>query len=339
MTHDIAGVNAQAQDISFLIGYARTLSDTDLSEVAVAGYSWGGISNLFAATRDNRIDALIALDGTMRYSNGTQYIKEQADVHPEQMSIPLLFLTRQESTLEQIDASNLRESKLGIQHADNVLNAWTHGDLTVVHMLGLTHLEFASMFQRDEDAWGYFSKSQTADYGREDGMVGYQWIARYALQFLNAYLEHDAAAMAFLKRTPAENGAPKHVMTATYRPAQGVAPALEPFKAEVGRRGFDHAGDIYAAIRKESPDFKLDENAVNRWGYHLLRESHVPQATELFKLNVQMYPQSAHGYDSLGDAYEKAGEKRLAIESYRKSLEKKPDDEHAQGRLKELEGK
>ena len=59
-THDLAGVDAQARDISFLIGYAQTLSNTDMSEVGVVGFSWGGISNLFAAARDNRIDALVA---------------------------------------------------------------------------------------------------------------------------------------------------------------------------------------------------------------------------------------------------------------------------------------
>ncbi len=51
MTNDLTGINAQAHDISFLIGYAQTLPNTDMSELAVAGFSWGGISNLFAAAR------------------------------------------------------------------------------------------------------------------------------------------------------------------------------------------------------------------------------------------------------------------------------------------------
>jgi pimeloyl-ACP methyl ester carboxylesterase len=63
MTIDLDGINTQAADISFLIGYARSLPDADQSGVAVAGHSWGGISNVFAAARDSRIDALVALDG------------------------------------------------------------------------------------------------------------------------------------------------------------------------------------------------------------------------------------------------------------------------------------
>jgi predicted dienelactone hydrolase len=49
ITHDVADINSQARDISFLIGYAQTLSDTDMTKVAVAGFSWGGISVI---TRD-----------------------------------------------------------------------------------------------------------------------------------------------------------------------------------------------------------------------------------------------------------------------------------------------
>jgi hypothetical protein len=42
MTNDVAGLNAQALDISFLIGYAQTLTDTDMSRVAVAGSAGAG---------------------------------------------------------------------------------------------------------------------------------------------------------------------------------------------------------------------------------------------------------------------------------------------------------
>jgi hypothetical protein len=38
------------------------------------------------------------------------------------------------------------------------------------------------------------------------------------LQFLNAYVEHDAAAIAFLGRTPAENGVPGHIMEIRFNP-------------------------------------------------------------------------------------------------------------------------
>jgi tetratricopeptide (TPR) repeat protein len=44
-------------------------------------------------------------------------------------------------------------------------------------------------------------------------------------------------------------------------------------------------------------------------------------------------------YDSVAEAYLKSGQKDLAIENYKKSLEKNPNNEHAKDKLKELESK
>ncbi len=330
MTADLAGINAQAQDISFLIGYAKTLRNTDISEIAVAGFSWGGISNLFAAARDNRIKALVALDGSMRYYPG---LVKQADLHPEQLTIPLLFFTATGLSLED-QARYLADAK---NVGPSVLNGWIHGDLVIVHMLGLVHTEFSSVYQRNEDVWKRRSQEPADDYGREDGIVGYAWVARYTLQFLNAYLKHDPPAMAYLKNTPAQNSVPRHVLTVKFRAAKGLAPSLDCFRAEIGRQGFSHAGDIYAAIQKENSDFKLDENALDSWSQDLISRNYLLEATELLKLNAQIHPESGNAYFSLAEAYAKSGQKQLAVENYNKALQKDPDNESVKQKLMELD--
>lgn len=329
MTEDIPGIEAQAGDVSFLIGYAQTLPDTDMSEIAVGGFSWGGISNLFAAARDNRIDALFGLDGSLRYFPGL--VKDSGYVHPDQMTLPLLAITQGEISMD-----NMPYPRDKAQLGPGVFKEWTHGDLMKVEMMGFVHGEHSSMDQRSEDFWKEIASQQKADYGREDGAPGYAWLARYTLEFLDAYLKHDAAAMAFLKKTPAENGVPKHFINASFRAGKGVPVTVEAFRAELGRQGFDHAGDVYAAMKKENPDFKLDEAMVNSWAYDIMAE-HLAEATALLKLNVTMYPDSGNVYDSLGEAYMKAGQKQLAIENYKKSLEKDPSNANAVEKLKELE--
>jgi predicted dienelactone hydrolase len=213
MTDDLDGVNAQAHDISFLITYARSLPDTDSSEVAVVSWSWGGISSLFASARDTRIDALVEMDGSMRYYPGL--VKRAGDVHPERLTVPLLCFTRNVS-LEDLEKDDAPPAdKVG----PNVLNAWIHGDHLIVNMLGMAHPEFSSMFQRRESAQR-FAENQIADYEREDANTSYAWVARYTLNFLDANLKHDASAKAFLEKTPAENGVPKHFMGIKFSPAQ-----------------------------------------------------------------------------------------------------------------------
>jgi hypothetical protein len=213
MTDDLDGINAQASDISFLITYARSLPDTDLSEVAVVSWSWGGISSLFASARDPRIDVLVEMDGSMRYYPGL--VKRAGDVHPERMTIPLLCFTRNMS-LEDLENDDVPPAdKVG----PNVLNAWILGDLLTVNMLGMAHPEFSSMFQRRESAQR-FAENQVADYGREDANTSYAWVAFYTLNFLDAYLKHDGSAKKLLEKTPAENRVPKHFMGIKFRPAQ-----------------------------------------------------------------------------------------------------------------------
>ena len=53
------------------------------------------------------------------------------------------------------------------------------------------------MFQRRESAQR-FAENQVADYGREDANTSYAWVALYTLNFLDAYLKHEASAKAFL---------------------------------------------------------------------------------------------------------------------------------------------
>ncbi len=221
MTDDLDGINAQARDISFLITYARSLPDTDLSEVAVVSWSWGGISSLFAVARDPRIDALVELDGSLRYYPGL--VKRAGDVHPERMTIPLLCFTRNLS-LEDLENDDVPPAD---KDGPNVLNAWIHGDLLTVNMLGMAHPEFSSMFQRRESAQR-FAENQVADYGREDANTGYAWVALYTLNFLDAYLKHGASAKAFLEKPPAENGVPKHFMATRFSLAQKSVESRSP---------------------------------------------------------------------------------------------------------------
>jgi pimeloyl-ACP methyl ester carboxylesterase len=213
MTDDVPGIDAQARDISFLISYAKSLPDTDVSRVAVVGFSWGGISNLFAAAKDNRIDALVALDGSMRYFPGL--VKDAGYVHPEQMSIPLLFFTGGEITLEQIASNFNAPENVG----PNVLNAWKRGDLVTVNMLPMAHQQFSSMLERRPT---HYVEDEKPGYAWEEGTAGYMWVARYTLWFLDAYLKHDAASLARLKATPATNGVPGHVMGSQFRAANAT---------------------------------------------------------------------------------------------------------------------
>ena len=61
-------------------------------------------------------------------------------------------------------------------------------------------------------------------------------------------------------------------------------------------------------------------------------------AIAFFLLIVKNYPASANAYDSLAEAYERAGNTEKAMENYKKALELNPDNEHARSKLNTLNG-
>jgi hypothetical protein len=321
MTDDLAGIDSQALDISFLVTYAEKLPDTDSSRIAVVSFSWGGISSLFAASRDSRIQVLAEMDGSIRYYPGL--VARAGSVHPEQLNVPLLFFTsNRENFIEDIEHSDMEMT------GHNVLNEWTNADVMTVNMLGMSHPEFCSMCQR----WP-LGEEQVADYGREDANTSYSWVAIYMLQFLNAYVKHDAAAKEFLGRTTAENGVPKHIMGIKFRP--GSFAEIMRSAARTGEESAWKAFQSFAA----NPMHRYvtgEERTINRLGYALLEEKDPSSAVVLFKLNTKAYPDSANAWDSLGDGYEATNDIQDARMAYARSVELNPDNEHAKGELIKL---
>jgi len=103
---------------------------------------------LFAAARDPRIQALAEMEGSMRYYPGL--VASTGDIHPEQLKLPLLFFTANDMNyIEDLDAYHGPPNE---RIGRSVLNAWTQGDVTTVNMVGMSHREFCSMFQRMQNA-------------------------------------------------------------------------------------------------------------------------------------------------------------------------------------------
>src|SRR5579875_1707365 len=130
-THSLAGAEAQARDVSFLITFALSLPNTEMTRVAAVGFSWGGLADLLATAQDHLIHALVSLDGSERYFPG--YVQESGFAKPEQMRIPLIYFEEGDQSVEAQGALTARFHSQG----PSVLNQWRHGDLITAHTLGL----------------------------------------------------------------------------------------------------------------------------------------------------------------------------------------------------------
>lgn len=109
---------------------------------------------------------------------------------------------------------------------------------------------------------------------------------------------------------------------------------------EINKNGMKAGLKKYRDI-KSDPENKLyfEESEFNAMGYRLMEKGKLKEAIAVFKLNVELYPDSANVYDSLGDAYMNSGDTKNAIKNYKKSLELNPNNDNAKEMLKKLEKK
>jgi tetratricopeptide (TPR) repeat protein len=78
------------------------------------------------------------------------------------------------------------------------------------------------------------------------------------------------------------------------------------------------------------------ETDINEIGYRFLAAKRYKEAIEVLTTNTKLYPNMWNTYDSLGEAYMMAGNKKLAIENYEKSVKLNPKSESGKAALAKL---
>lgn len=189
---NLASVEPQVADLRALIRLAEANPQADARRLALLGWSWGGMTHLFAATQEPHVQALISLDGT-REPALTQLI----DV--KRLNAPWLYVSRTPDTITQLN-------RRGIDTRFSLLNEARHSPVTQLIAYPLRHEDFVSRRLREAPPTAYDEYSQ-AEVRQAFGMV-----ALYVRHFLDAHLKQAPESRAFLARKPVENGARPHTL-------------------------------------------------------------------------------------------------------------------------------
>ena len=121
------------------------------------------------------------------------------------------------------------------------------------------------------------------------------------------------------------------------KPKKSIAETLYPVAKNKGGAA---AVAEYRKLKSGNSDmYDFSERELNTLGYQMLGLGKTGDAIEIFKLNVEMFPKASNPYDSLGEAYLKAGNKQLALANYKKSVELNPNNAGGIKAINEIEGK
>jgi tetratricopeptide (TPR) repeat protein len=97
----------------------------------------------------------------------------------------------------------------------------------------------------------------------------------------------------------------------------------------IDTKGVEAAKTLFYDLKENKPDeYDFSEEEINTLGYSYI-EKNLEAALAIFRMNIDMYPTSSNVYDSYGEALLKNGDKDLAIENYKKSVELNPANTNA----------
>jgi CubicO group peptidase (beta-lactamase class C family) len=187
---------------------------------------------------------------------------------------------------------------------------------------------------KDEAGLGFFmEKDNPGQFGHNGADEGFQ-----AILTMNSESGKGAAIMADSDRGLAAASFLLRAIAKDYGWAKQSEPGpYDTLYLIANVKGTDAALKRYDVLKKSWPGSDQNrEGTLNGVGYTLMMSGKVQDSIAVFRRNVQEFPKSSNVYDSLGEAYMKAGQKSAAIENYQKAVDLDPKNANAAETLKKL---
>lgn len=323
----IKDLETQARDAEFLIKEAMKIKQADLNNIALMGFSFGGMSNSLVKMRNGMIKALVSLDGSERYQYAT--LSKSAYFNPDRIDVPYLHLSQKE-----IPKAIMEEQKLDPRLNTEFLfyDTLKYSNAYKVKLHNMTHAYFSTLGVL------FHERDKRQDKSDKKIMESYRLMSEYTLSFLSAYFKNDSRSLAVLARHPQSNDPDAGLINKEVKNPISKPFRFEDFNNLAKAKQYNGLDELYKQFEKQYPDVKLSEGSLNNLGLQLLFKKETSQdGIKVFLFATNLYPQSANLFDSLAEAYLYVGNKHLAISNFKKSLSLDPSNQNAVKRLKELE--
>lgn len=304
-------METQARDVEFLIKEVAKLPNVDINKIAAMGFSFGGLANNLAQTRNKNIKAVVSLDGTERYQYSL--LEKPPFFEANKIDVPYIHMA-QKSIPEKVLKEDNIDAELNTKF--ELFDSISKSRAFRLKFNNMTHSYFSTLgvlFQ---------NRDKRQDKSDAEIMESYKWISTYTLNFLNAFLKNDDRALGFIENNPSENGIKKGLMTHRIKQPESDAFSFQDFNELASKHNYENLLELYLSLKKTNPSVELPEGNLNLLGLQLVFNPETSkQGINTLLLATELYPTSANLFDSLAEAYLFIGNKEKAIESFEKSLE------------------
>ena len=299
----LTGVETQIKDIEFAIGLLRKEPNVDGNKIATIGMSFGAISTLGLQSRNSDVDAVISLDGGIGSAFGAAVVQRTPYHSLSRISAPILHLY----------GSNVPGTDL------TFLNTLKYSRRYFVAFPGMRHADFTNQGVLEQ-----FIPS-TKDKPPGDSKQGFEWVCRYALRFLNAYLKLENSSLAFVENAPDVNGVPNGVLTAETKRSLPLPPTPLELQSMIEKSGIGSVVALYSELKKADPQ-PLPQQTLSDVARWLVEKNELQSAKEIVDLRLESYPTSAWANYAAAEIYRRLGRNERARQLYEEALRLLPGD-------------
>lgn len=319
-------METQARDVEFLIKEVGKFSMANYKKIAVMGFSFGGLSNVITRMRNEKIKAIVSLDGTERYQY--ELLKKSPFFDLNKIDVPYIHMGQKDIPKNVLKEDNIKaELNTKFDLYDSITNCKVYR----LKFHNLTHSNFSTL------GILFANRDERQDKSDSEIMESYKWVSTYTLNFLNSFLENDDNALKFIENKPSDNGVRNGLITQRTKQPESVAFTFQDFNDLASNQNYQNLLDLYDSVMKKNPSLKLPESNLNTLGLQLaFNPSTSEQGINVFLLATKLYPNSANLFDSLAEAYLFIDKIEKAIENFKKSLDLNAQNQNAIDRLKQL---
>ncbi len=347
---NVDGGSTSARDLAFLIAYARRLPFVNWERIGLIGHSGGAHAVLmFHAQENSPVDAVVSLDTTQDYYS-------LADLRWSRYA-PAMIAGRKHFKGPLLAAANPYAFFQLFDSLDQSRRYYlTLRDLEHNDFISQGGLHQRWLVQKAANTMGQVTGQAHEKLAKEKARLteidsSYESLNRYLLQFLDAHLKDDAAALQGLldaKWTAKLGGAAPHVeyvpegTTAPpqYREGDAGWPTPRQIRPFLRAHGVEKTAALLRRLHREEPSHPtMHRLFFYALVYELLDQGKTAEGLAMAKLAREVHPAFHDLFLASGKTYGSLGRVEYAVKCFQMALTIEPGHPEAARSLRELENK
>ena len=321
-------IETQARDVEFLIQEIRKSPNADTNQIALMGFSFGGLSNVLVQMRNTNIKAIVSLDGTERYQYAL--LKKSPFFDIKKMNVPYIHMAQKDIPEKVLKEDNINSE---LNTVFKLYDSLTKSKTYRLKFKNLSHSYFSTLGVLFE------KRDKRQDKSDSEIMESYKWASVYTLHFLNAFLKKNISALQFMNNTSLDNGIKNDFIIKRTKLPEKDTFTFKDFNELASDKNYKDLLSLYQIVKKKHPSLELPEGNLNTLGLQLVfRPDSSEKGILVLLFATKLYPNSSNLFDSLAEAYLFLENKEKAIQNFEKSLELNAQNQNAIKRLQQLKG-